>query len=367
MTLGQCAKVAVASALSPIWVPLLALTIPVAVIVVLPGHIPYIYRKISRSRPVNEMKQKRKNKKPKAVNRKRRMTFDASQPRFSMQMESSFFQKLPPELRHMSYEHVARQELHIVLVAGKIRSFSIPRPLPEYVILDQDTLAGAGCLGILQSCRRMYVLCILKLNTSPSHRKTYNKYAQLTLRRYTEASGIAYSTPLFRFQNYDSFFAFTSTILPERFNAIRLLQIGGSDYRLGPGGLYKLDFDESTLNYKSLRRLSYRNPVLPNGPTIREDFSAFSAACFVITQMAGLEKLSMELDHCATSTEPRMVHMVRRNMEERVMPALEGLRELGLRRFDVRFARVTLYTMGWTRQPFEDGVRLKADEGGVAT
>jgi hypothetical protein len=202
----------------------------------------------------------------------------------------------------------------------------------------------------------MYVIWTFELSTSSLHRKQYDEYVQLTLRRYTEASGIAYSTPLFRFQNYDSFFAFTSTILPERFNAIRLLQIRGSDYRLSYG---KLDFDESTLNYKPLRRLAYRNPVLPNGPTTREDFSAFSAACFVITQMVGLEELSMELDHCTTSTEPRRVHIVRRNIEERVMPKLEMLSGLGLRRFEVRFTRVTLYTMGWTRQPFEKGVLLE--------
>ena len=59
--------------------------------------------------------------------------------------------------------------------------------------------------------------------------------------------------------------------------------------------------------------------------------------------------------------------MVRRNIEKRVMPELEGLGKLGLRRFDVMFTRVTLYTMGWTRQPFEDGVRRKADgDGGAA-
>jgi hypothetical protein len=75
--------------------------------------------------------------------------------------------------------------------------------------------------------------------------------------------------PPFRFQDFNSFFAFSATILPERFNMIQRLQIGGFDYRLAKRDEHRLPKDEfmkGSLDYRPLRHLAYRNPILPDGP-----------------------------------------------------------------------------------------------------
>jgi hypothetical protein len=86
------------------------------------------------------------------------MTFDASTDEdISMQMESPFFLKLPPEIRHAIYQHVACGEVHLALVSGKLRSFSTPHQIPDDVFVNRDSLTGAESLSMLQACRRMCV------------------------------------------------------------------------------------------------------------------------------------------------------------------------------------------------------------------
>jgi hypothetical protein len=151
-------EIALICVLSPIWIPLFFAAVPVGVLChcAVPASL-LIRDTIRRSPTINRKKQERKNKKPRAVSRERRMTFDASTHDISMQMVSPFFLKLPPEIRHVIYEHVACGEVHLALVSGKLRSFSTPHRIPDDVFVDRDRLPGAGSLGMLQACRRMYV------------------------------------------------------------------------------------------------------------------------------------------------------------------------------------------------------------------
>jgi hypothetical protein len=102
---------------------------------------------------VTEQRLKRKTKKPKME--QHRLNLDVSRTRFSMQTGSSFFQTLPREVRGIVYEHIARHEVRLFLVDGKLGSYSIPRPLPDNVLLSQDDHAGAGSSGMLRTCMRM--------------------------------------------------------------------------------------------------------------------------------------------------------------------------------------------------------------------
>jgi hypothetical protein len=172
---------------------------------------------------------------------------------------------------------------------------------------------------------------------------------------------------------------------------VHRVRIGGFDYRLakhGKHGLQTYDFMKGSLNYKQLRRMACRNPILPDGPptergpytspkakavsilrefmgtpdgpTRTRQFSAFTAACLIITQMAGLEELDMELEHCTRSAKPDIIRVARYEMNQCVIPQLEKLCELKLHKFNVTFTKNTLWTMSWTRQPFENGIRRKA-------
>jgi hypothetical protein len=211
----------------------------------------------------------------------------------------------------------------------------------------------------------------------------------LIIHRYIEASDMAYVTPLFRFQDFSYFFAFSATNLPGRFNMIHRLQIGSFDYRLAKRGEHRLREDEfmkGGLDYRQLRRLAYRNLILPDGPptkrgpctsskekaksivrqfagspdgpTMIREFSAFPAACFIITQMAGLKELDMALDHWTNAAKLRRIRTAQYEMSECVIPEFEKLSKLKLRKFNVTFSKKkTLETTGWTRQPFENGIR----------
>jgi hypothetical protein len=102
---------------------------------------------------VTEQRLKRKTKKPKME--RNRLDLDASQTRISMQTDSPFYQKLPQELRDIVYEYIARHEVYFMLVDGKPRSFSIPRPLPDNGFLNHESYAGAKFSGMLRTCQRM--------------------------------------------------------------------------------------------------------------------------------------------------------------------------------------------------------------------
>jgi hypothetical protein len=96
---------------------------------------------------------------------------------------------------------------------------------------------------------------------------------------------------------------------------------------------------------------------ISDGPTMIREFSAFPAACFIIAQMAGLQELDMALDHWTKATRMRRIRTAQYEMYKCVIPQLEKLSELKLRKFNVTFTKKTLETMGWTRQPFENGIR----------
>jgi hypothetical protein len=129
---------------APIWVPL--------VLFRWPGNA-YRFSEEMLFPVVTEQRLKRKTKKPKME--QHRLNLDVSRTRFSMQTGSPFFQKLPQELRIMVYEFITRHEVHLILVDGKLRSFSIPPPLPDNGFLDLDNHVGAGSSGMLQTCQRM--------------------------------------------------------------------------------------------------------------------------------------------------------------------------------------------------------------------
>jgi hypothetical protein len=142
---------------------------------------------------------------------------------------------------------------------------------------------------------------------------------------------------------------------------------------------------KGSLDYRPLRHLAYRNHILPDGPptkrgpctssqekaksivrqyaeisdgpTMTREFSAFPAACFIIAQMAGLQELDMALDHWTKAARMRIIRTAQYEMYECVIPQLEKLSELKLRKFNVTFTKKTLETMGWTHQPFENGIR----------
>jgi hypothetical protein len=140
------------------------------------------------------------------------------------------------------------------------------------------------------------------------------------------------------------------------------LQIGGFQYRqanYSDHDLQTIGFGKSTLDYKPIRRLAYRNPILPNGPVMRCDYSAFSAVCLVIVEMAGLEELSMEVDCWTESIKQRHIQEIRKIVSEGFMLDLGTISGLKLRKFDVTFTKKTLQTMGWNRQPFVNGVRRR--------
>jgi hypothetical protein len=129
---------------APIWVPM--------ALVSWPGPA-YHFAEEMLFPIVTEQRLKRKTQKPKME--RNRLDLDASQTRISMQTDSPFFQKLPQELRDIVYEYIARHEVHLMLVDGKLRSFSIPRPLPDNGFLNHDGYAGAGFSGMLRTCQRM--------------------------------------------------------------------------------------------------------------------------------------------------------------------------------------------------------------------
>ncbi|KAF1940033.1 hypothetical protein EJ02DRAFT_513431 [Clathrospora elynae] len=283
-----------------------------------------IYEKTKESKLYKETKQSFKNKKPAVRSRRRRVSFDASQTHFSMQMESPFFRKLPAELRNAVYEHLVQDEVYIVFMSGVIRSYSSDDPrvkhLGQSVVPAGDHQSSTGWLGMLQTCRRMY----------------------------SETITLVYSTTKFRIQDYDSFFSFTATILPQRFQSIRRLHIVGKTY-LREGERKSRSMDRN-LNYQYIKRVECRNPILPNGPYTKHSFSAFAALCTIIGQMAGLEELHMELDIPWPTRYFPYFDMY-------AMPQLEGLSALKLRTFDVAFTEESLTNMGWTCQPFVNGVR----------
>lgn len=141
-----------------------------------PEGSPTLYRPVSW---YQEFRDKRKNKKdrafPKVTQRKRDLSLprkkdDGSIPlrgKTAGQMQSLFF-KLPAELRTAIYETVVGEKIHIVLAEveeGKpeIQSYKylqwkdVPEEGWRYAPPDL-TRPGIGVIGLLQSCRGVYVL-----------------------------------------------------------------------------------------------------------------------------------------------------------------------------------------------------------------
>src|SRR5690348_9870433 len=103
---------------------------------------------------------------------------------------------------------------------------------------------------------------------------------------------IVYSTPRFLLHDYGSFLAFSATILPQRFNAIRYLHLdmrGGNRYHvldrnIGGGASYHL-----------LRHHIVRKPDFPEIAPYPTTLGRWNLMCLLIEQMKGLRELQMDM------------------------------------------------------------------------
>lgn len=175
-----------------------------------------------------------------------------------------------------------------------------------------------------------------------------------------------YSSSTFCVHDYDTFFALSATLLPDRFQAIRYLHIGGTPICVTERSRNaKNYFAHRSLSYSAARQTICRNVIIPDGPLTPEHFSAFEAACKIIGQMTSLEELHIELDMDWRSgafmvAAPQLVlkrAQYRHGVETRMLPCLEQLADIGINSFDVSSTERALRNMHWANQPFVGGRR----------
>ncbi|KAI8941832.1 hypothetical protein NX059_003032 [Plenodomus lindquistii] len=270
-----------------------------------------------------------------------------------MQFQSCLF-RLSGEVRDMIYKYlVCKKDIHIVAARKRLYAYHYnmvevknSQPLGHGILLDPVWQQGQGCLGLLQSCRRIY----------------------------TEAIDLIYSTATFRFHDYTSFFAFSSKLQPHRFKAIRHLHIFGRQYtRLTTDGVPmiwekprdpKNFFANQSVSYDRLRATPSENFMLPSGPRGYDELSFFESLPKIILYMINLEYLRIELDldwqyKTGVKEDPRKLAMkqaeLQRGVRERILPILAQFGALGIKQYQVVFTPKALANMRWMEHPHVPG------------
>lgn len=186
----------------------------------------------------------------------------------SPQKLSPFFEKLPLEIRHQIYICVFQDDaplVHIVHRRGRRR------------------LGHLRCRGTYSGTRWLYASCwSCKANTAadwyPSHRGDRTDGGVLPLLRscrklYAEAIDILYRSLTFAMANLTTMILFSLTVLPQRLNAVRRLQ----------------------LTY-TLRNSRHWREIL--------DFSEWRKACGILSRMSALEELGVDINDAFSGRVP---------------------------------------------------------------
>lgn len=163
---------------------------------------------------------------------------------------------------------------------------------------------------------------------------------------------ILYMGPTFALHDYASVLAFTSSLLPNRFNAIRSLHFCQRDITVLRPSDY--DFYENN-NFNHIRQLTIYNPILPSGYVVSRDLSSFWLVTEILFRMAALEELYIDLalpwPFSHESDKCRILAGMKPYRE--VDAAMEMLREMVLKgvAISVTFERVD-ETAHWATVPF---------------
>jgi hypothetical protein len=166
---------------------------------------------------------------------------------------------------------------------------------------------------------------------------------------------VLYSTPHFQIHDYDSLFALSSSILPNRFNTIRNLHIDGRRKPNWGLSLFPRHFPIGLPSYRAIRDLTILNPNLPQSADPADPLGAWALSCQLISEMEGLKELVIDMDYPARKyiwdkKEWRQNTVVR--LERCLIEPMRALHDMELLVFKVRFEHFNNEAVHWLDLPF---------------
>lgn len=103
---------------------------------------------------------------------------------------------------------------------------------------------------------------------------------------------VLYSSPTFILHDYYSIIAFTSSILPQRFNSIRSLLIQQLNTPIrGSCSCHFLQYND----FSPLRHLTVYSPIIPPGSVCSKELSSLELVVRVVCRMPALRELRLDL------------------------------------------------------------------------
>jgi hypothetical protein len=111
---------------------------------------------------------------------------------------------------------------------------------------------------------------------------------------YSEAIDLLYETPTFLFHDYYAIITFMSSILPQRFNAIRSLYIDQRGAGFNATSDWRFN-ERNNFNCTRHRNTVIRNPLLTSGKVAPKELSSFRLIAEIVCRMPALQELHLDL------------------------------------------------------------------------